>query len=231
MIEFYKEPDNLNKAITLANQIFHYRKIHLPDNYNGFVNYRKSDSKDSAHRLRLIHDQFLQDAFKNNCIGTIYRTEKMLNETNPNKKIHCEHVIPNNLLTKYIFYQLNEITITDLYEFIYLNRIICGVHVDEKNDLNKNRTINNVTSKWVSTHPDFEKEKASLLHSKNIEAVQPFRRYIDTGIKVFSIISGEILEIDIENYTMKDHYEITTKYQSEIRTKYEKAIQMNREKV
>jgi hypothetical protein len=228
MINFYKEPENLDKAISLANQIFQYRKEYLPDNYGGFVNYGKSDSKDSGHRLRLLHDQFLQDAFKNDCIGTIYRTEKMLNEPSPKKKIHCEHVIPNNLLTKYIFYQLKDITITGFYDFIFYNRIICGVHVDEKGKLNIKRSIDKVNSGWVSTHPDFEKGNAKLIKLQNIEEVRPFRRYLNTGIKVFCIASGELEEIDFENYTMKDHYDITKKYQGNLRFKYENSIKRNK---
>ena len=228
---------NMLKAVELAKQIYDYKQSSR--DYPSFVNNRKADSKDSSHRLRLIHDQFLQDSFSNYCIGTIYRTEKAREEINKIHTlkgdypelykedkgwgVHCEHVIPNNLLSKYLFFQLqNEEDNSQqlFYNFVYYNRVICAIHNSEKEELNRPRKIGDKNSSWSSSHPAFESKSGYI--KCTLEDVKPFERYIGTDLKVYCILTNE--EICFTNFTMKDHYKIISEHQFEILNLYNKAL-------
>ena len=117
----YEEPKSFEKAIDYISKIYGRYAEFNTKSYKEFINYGKGDSRDSGHILRLVHDEFLQDAFKKHCIGTIYRSEKVKTfkaTADFEKKVHCEHVIPNNLLVKYIFHYLKPLSLQDLAELI-----------------------------------------------------------------------------------------------------------------
>ena len=230
----FRVPESLGKAISLAKQIMllRYESTNkegiTPAGYNRFVNKDSpGNSQDASHRLRLFNDVFLQDAFDHHCIGTIYRTEKAnekikeieLNKINGHLSliekptpIHCEHVIPNNLLTKYMFFRQDIVTDEKLFDFLFKNIMVCAIHGSEKEDLNAKRTIDTVTSSWARHHPEFGKTTAELLHNhREFGDIRPFRRYKnintpDKEIKVHCLFKKE--PIDLEKYTMKEHYAI-----------------------
>ena len=216
----YKEPESLKRAMNYISKIYDRYTETNTKSYKEFINYGKGDLKDSGHTLRLVHDGFLQDAFKNNCIGTIYRSEQVKDSK---EKVHCEHVIPNNLLVKYIFHHLKPLSLKDLAEFIYKNRIICSIPINEKEKLNTRRKFNGKKSKWASKHPDFDFDKnGNLIGTTDFSKIQPFKRYEDTGIEVYNIFTEE--RICKTTFTMQDHYEIIAKYQHEIKSIFNTAL-------
>ena len=244
-------PKNLDKAISLAKNILDLRKKSTqkkeitPSGYNLFVNKESpGNSKDASHRLRLFNDVFLQGAFDHHCIGTIYRTEKAdktikkIIEKKHNGEhidrptpIHCEHVIPNNLQVKYIFYRQDIVTDEKLFDFLFKNIIVCAVDGTEKDYLNDRRTIGTVTSSWARHHPEFDKKTAELLHlHTEFRDIRPFIRYkniktADGGeLKIHCLFKKE--PIDLEKYTMEDHYAIleSTEELKELNRLYLEAI-------
>jgi len=246
MNDAYKTPSakNMLKAVNLAKQIYKNRENikseNGQDDYKIFINNGKGDSKDSSHRLRLIHDQFLQDAFKNHCIGTIYRTEKAMDVINeiekrqrnsPNKKVvknekgwgvHCEHVIPNSLLIKHLFHMPDR-SERKFCDFIYLNRVICAVHIEEKSNLNKEREFGGKTSSWSSSHPAFDTKTGN---PKTLwKNIKPFERYIGTDLDIYCILTGE--KITKHTFTMSEHYEILNEQQRDILALYDQALHKN----
>lgn len=222
----YEIPKDLGQAAKLIEVIFRLYQD-APD-YKSFINYNKGDFKDASHRLRKVHDEFLQDAFRHGCIGTIYRTEGVLtsNSMVPGA-VHCEHVIPNNLLAKHIYFHLRPSTYVDLAKFVFRNRVICATTKEEqKKELRTLRPFNGKTSRWGSTHPNFLKQNGALVSipvpNGSMDDVRPFWRYYGTDLRVFNVLTGT--EVDHENYTMRDHYETCDKHQGDLEKVFLKAI-------
>ncbi|HAI57482.1 MAG TPA: hypothetical protein DCM04_06045 [Saprospirales bacterium] len=207
------ELKNINRASELIVDIWKiYQNTNVQNDYRIFNNTGKGANSNSAsHRIRLFHDQFGWDAWQSRCNDVFYVTEQFKEEMTGNGEVHGEHLIPVNLLSKYIYFWLKPKSPIEIFDFLLFNSIVVGVSkYEEKNVLNQERTIYNLTKKWSKDHPNFRYTDGRPTNCEGVQMtisdINPFNRYAGLNLKVINKLNSE--PIDIKMYKLQYHYQL-----------------------
>ena len=182
-----------------------------------FKNCLRGPGKADRQLLRKIHDFFGwmakggPNSKKGHCKGCMYRSKSFLEMpvdqrcgAKADQTIHVEHAIPIKLLPELIWDSLPNHP--SAFEEAMINKLVLqysvsvAVTICEKRKIDRVRTINGKCGSWRSNHPetvDQTNPSSSLLH--------PFLRYKCSGAEIYSMVTGEC--IDVESYTIADHFE------------------------
>jgi hypothetical protein len=191
----------IKSMITNLNRI--YEKLIKSDNLESF----KSRSSNTitidsvSDQIRYFHDKFKSN-YKNNCVGTIYRSRNVTNidlGTLPpnNNLIHCEHTLPINNLRAAIFnlYKKNP-NRTKLGKFMFLTHMPTCI---------KKTEINMIKDGMKNSNPEF---KNLLLDGNLTESsfgkINLFSRYRQ-DLEIVRVTDGVV--INKESYSINDHIE------------------------
>lgn len=184
----------------------------------------KGSSKDGCHRLRLLHDELLLDYKSNRCIGTIYRSEAVLNC--PTLAVgaeaeylatHGEHVIPINLISRMIWQrnQTQKFEHETLLKFIAERACVCQITKQEEEKLRERRNIADKHSSWTWKHPCIRTNTKEHLVYQDLDGNQidenqtpVFARYLQSGLKIFAISDGTAQPLNFEKFTLAEHIKI-----------------------
>lgn len=223
-----KVPIDFKRAAKLTLDIWLlYLKNKPYNDYRHFTNFGNPNSESATHRLRLFHDQLFLDSWKNNCDGTIYRSNESMHLANRAGQVHCEHIIPINVLIKFIYYQLNPLSLIDLGKFIFDNSLVCCVTKKEQiSKLNTIRSINGIQSKWTLSHPQLsDLDGSPYENGKQLQLadILPFKRYIGTDMHIYSVYQNKI--IDPSQFRISDHWKIIEDNQNDSRLKFIRALE------
>lgn len=223
---------NLKRSVALVNDI--YTSLRQAETYKSFAT-GTAKKNDAIHRIRLFHDQFLLDAHKNRCIGTVYRSKgvidnniKVVGLEAQDTSVHCEHVIPASIIGRYIYERMNKVNLFELGQFLYRHQLVCCITKEEqKSNLGMSRPYAGKTKKWSKDHPNFELDDGFKIIDSNQQPIDfsdvlLFARYRNTGIDVFNILNDE--QINFETYTIRDHVNMMIEHAYPVAINYDQAL-------
>jgi hypothetical protein len=169
-------------------------------------------------KLRHLHNE-LELHVHRHCAGAIYRSEGVVNLAAEDKLdsdlIRCEHTIPAHVIAGIVFNNLSSAPIEMLADFLLTQTIVTAIKREEdRNLLSTRRQFDGRWSKWKDTHPDYN--HGSIPLDPNAAETElggrPFRRYEQTGIKIFRWLGEGPQEIDLANYTLREHRDLVRQY-------------------